>query len=408
MRNMGGQRQHLTQFAGPLKMPMQRNSLEKMLFSCKITNSVLTYLDRRGGDLEFLFDSQETPVELLRDPAGWFDADKMEAFLQLAENKFEQFSEEGALLTSVGHKAAELRAWGVLDSVLRMMQKPQDIFLQPKRLISYFVAPEPPLLLVSKNQESVEWEIPISTEQYPKVTEYLRAALESLPVYVGRSLCQVEWQGSRLKISWNEEQELLVAEEPRHLKPELVQTIVDELEQAQRDLEEKTKELGLVKQKLADFEKQISELSQTPKQPQACLNLDIKAEPVMTPVLQPQEAIEAFLYLPQETRTKLQRALNQVHRFNDYMVRSQQLVTLLIGQERMNPQVREAMKRTDWEFVRSEYPHLAKEIVNLIQDVQKKIVETTAPPLNPRSDNDQSNFRDHRPGDFRLEGPAHS
>lgn len=38
----------------------------------------------------------------------------------------------------VGHECHELRAWGVLDSVIKMMQKPQDLFLQPHRFLSLF------------------------------------------------------------------------------------------------------------------------------------------------------------------------------------------------------------------------------------------------------------------------------
>ena len=52
---------------------------------------------------------------------------------------------EESLITAVGHQCKDLRAWGVLDSVIKMMQKPQDLFLQPHRLLSYFVSPAPPV-----------------------------------------------------------------------------------------------------------------------------------------------------------------------------------------------------------------------------------------------------------------------
>ena len=43
-------------------------------------------------------------------------------------------------------------------------------------------------------------------------------------------------------------------------------------------------------------------------------------------------------------------------RLSDYMVRAQQLVTLLVGQDRMTSQVRTAMKKMDWERVQTQVP----------------------------------------------------
>src|SRR5947209_4908899 len=103
-----------------------------MLFSGKITNSFLVFLDRAGIDSERLYEVTSLPTEFLRDPSCWIAAPDVEQFLSAADKEFgSSFSE--SLPALVGHQCNELRAWGVLDSVIRMMSQPQDLFLQPQR-----------------------------------------------------------------------------------------------------------------------------------------------------------------------------------------------------------------------------------------------------------------------------------
>src|SRR5262245_31058551 len=59
-----------------------------VLVSCKITHSVMTYLDRRGEDLGELNDFCDWPTEFLRDPSSWLEADKMENLLKLIDQNY--------------------------------------------------------------------------------------------------------------------------------------------------------------------------------------------------------------------------------------------------------------------------------------------------------------------------------
>jgi len=59
-----------------------------VLFSCKITHSVITYLDKRGEDLEPLYEKCDWPAEFLHDPSSWLEADKMENLLRLIDETY--------------------------------------------------------------------------------------------------------------------------------------------------------------------------------------------------------------------------------------------------------------------------------------------------------------------------------
>jgi hypothetical protein len=164
-----------------------------MLFSGKITNSFLVFLDRSGLDIQSLFEQTDVSPEFLRDPSSWIPAHELERFLSAVDREYSSSFNE-SLPSLVGHQCSELRAWGVLDSVIRMMSQPQDLFLQPQRFISYFVSPAPPIADLVRQSESVSFDIPISDQEFPYVTEFLRGAMEVLPRYLGCQPAHVDWR----------------------------------------------------------------------------------------------------------------------------------------------------------------------------------------------------------------------
>lgn len=60
-------------------------------------------------------------------------------------------------------------------------------------------------------------------------------------------------------------------------------------------------------------------------------------------------------------------------RLSDYLVRSQQLVTLLVGQDRLNRQVQEAMRRVDWDYVKTQSSHVAQETADLLTHFEQEL-----------------------------------
>ena len=318
-----------------------------MLFSGKITNSFLVFLDRQGVDSEKIFELTDLSTEFLREPSCWIPAADVERFLGHCESEFGGLFAE-AMPTLVGHQCHTLRAWGVLDSVIKMMQKPQDLFLQPHRFLSYFISPAPPVGNVVRRDDSISFDLPISNQEFPCTTEFIRAALDVLPCYLGRNQAQAEWNATTIEISWSESQSDLLKDEDLspNYKPELVQNLMQALDESQRQIE--------------DLRTQLSTRDEHDR---------------------PQPIPATDTEFVQGLRTNLVRARGHMMRMSDYLVRSQQLITLLIGQDRLNRQVQEAMKRVDWDYVKTQSSQVAQETADLLtqfeRDVNARLRTTT-------------------------------
>jgi signal transduction histidine kinase len=378
-----------------------------VLFSCKITHSVISYLDRRGEDLGLLYEKCDWPMEFLRDPSSWLEADKMENLLRLIEGDFggrggqreapkrrmdgsvdaiEENLEDG-LIANAGRQCKDLRSWGVLDSVLRMVQTPKDLFAQPERFLSYFISPAPPIGELKRAADSVSFVLPVSEMQFPFVTAYLRSALEALPSYINKPMASVRWKESRVQISWSERQVSLFNEAQNtelSLHPELVRNILMNLESSQRELEEtkrallsKDQEIEKLKAAL-EIERPAAPYLASLAVPAAPLIADLSAEHATAP-LKAVSAVPAFDLnglargVEQELSPQVATILSELYRAGDYMARGCQLVTLLVGQGRSTPQVQEAMRRVDWPYVVQEGPRIIKRAIERLQVMQDTV-----------------------------------
>ncbi len=337
-----------------------------MLFSCKISNSILTHLGRSGEDLEGLYDHTDLPAEFLRDPSYWLEAEKMESLLTYFQQQYSHISETESLFTLVGHQTKDLRSWGVLDSVLRMFGSPQEIYSQPERFLSYFVSPAPPIGRLRRQGSVVQFDVPISSSQYPRVTEFLAAAMEALPLYGGKQMASVKWIESTVRIDWSEDQQSLLGQdyEARSLHPDLLKNILSDLERSQKQLEE-TRLLLLVR------DREISELKAEAEKIKTVASLQTLSTPSAGSPARDNELLSHWArVLNHEVMSPAQWTLNHIYRLNDYMARAQQLITILIGQGRHTPQVQEAMRRVDWAFVQGETPKVVRQAVGGIKRMQ--------------------------------------
>lgn len=294
------------------------------------------FLDRSGQDLERLYELTDVPTEFLRDSSCWIPAAEVEQFLSKIDKEYGPAFNE-SLSSIVGHQCNELRAWGVLDSVIRMMSQPQDLFLQPHRFISYFVSPAPPIAHLIREADMVSFDIPISDQEFPFVTEFLRAAMEVLPRYLNHQAASVVWKGNRLTINWSQSQGKFLEDEDLkpNFKPELVQSLMDALEESQRQLE--------------DLKRKLNQ------------NQQVQTVSEIDPEFQ------------QNMRAYVVKVRGHLMKLADYLVRSQQLVTLLVGQNRMDRQVQEAMRRVDWDYIKSQSSPVAQEIVDLLTDFEHEL-----------------------------------
>lgn len=320
-----------------------------MHFSCKISNAVIGYLESQGEDLSRLYEPSFPPMEVLRDPSAWMSAPDMELFLSSVLRQ--PWGEKNPLLIEAGHAGPQTRAWGVLDSVLRMMPRPQEIFQQPERFLSYFIAPEPPIENLQRDDRSVSFDLPLPAEQYPLVTGYLKAAFESLPVYVGQPLAQCGWEGIRLRVEWPEGQRTMFAEDPgRQVSPDLLRRVIADHQRLQRELEEKNLELQRkdldLQNARADFEK-IS-----------------GGKPLVA-----EASLSDLAFDDQVSGHEL---LQNMARLHDYMVRAQQLITLLAGMTKKEGAVKELWRRLDWDHVKVLYPKTIAESVLMVRALQSQ------------------------------------
>ncbi len=312
-------------------------------FSCKITNAILTHLESEKVDLSAYFSETEIPWELLRDTSYWMQAPDMEAFL-------ERLSLKNETLIKAGHRTPKNRVWGVLDSVLRMMPQPQEIFQQPEKFLSYFISPEPPIENLERQPSGLSFNIPLPAEQYPLVTSYLKAAFESLPTYVGQSYAQCEWSDIKLKIEWPSAQQSILTEEnsERNISPQLMQDVIRQLQQSSGELEEKNRELQRRNEELLRLANQNR-------------NENKKSREVV------QQDFSQFEFM----RKPVHQVAQNLSRLHDYMVRAHQLVTLLTAGQKQSPGIKQAFHRVDWEIVKDQYPQLILESLETLKKMNK-------------------------------------
>ena len=127
-----------------------------MQFSCKITSSVLNYLESIGEDVSPLLDITSVSPESLRDSSQWLVAPEVERFLELLLSLPLKKRDLG-LIEKIGHEVPYLRSWGILDSVLRMMPNSQEAFHKPERFLSYFIFPEPPVENIIRKENYISF-----------------------------------------------------------------------------------------------------------------------------------------------------------------------------------------------------------------------------------------------------------
>lgn len=299
--------------------------------------------------------------ELMRDPSGWIAAPEMEYFLEKVSGLYPAV--DGPLLAKVGHKQASLHSWGVLDSVLRMMTKTQEIFVQPQRFMSYFVSPEPPLENILRSEDGIRFDWPLPSDQYPHVTEYLKSALEALPTYLGQGIGQCLWSNISLELKWPIKSAAFFTEDVgRQISPQLLQKVVEELQTSQRDLEEKNRELQKKNEELISMS-QNSRL-QGHREPSLLTFDSLSSDP----------AVPGY---------KLKQNIARLH---DYLVRAQQLVTMITADNKTSPAVKEAMRRMDWDYVKASYPRAVAESIEMLRQLQNQAPIKAPVKSNPPED----------------------
>lgn len=320
-----------------------------MQVSSKVSYSVIVYCERQGLVLDSLFESLETPLELLEDPSCWLSLNKMEEFL-VSLAKHIQHHKPSSFLRAVGQQNFELQAWGVLDSVLKMVESPDDIFLQPERFLSYFLTPAPQLTVEREQGRSIR--VSLAHEPTaPLVHAYLLGAFEGLPCYTGRPMAQIEEQGSRqFELHWFDNQQSLFNEQEskrRQLHPEIVHSVIQSLKQ-----------------------QQVPTHGDGSPKPESQLETSEAFERMVS--LEVEKRMQEWLPRLENLDETVFKIKNDFFKMYDYFTRAQQIITLVTPSARQ-ASVREAMRRVDWEFVQNEFPRLVEGACDSILSIKDNL-----------------------------------
>ena len=307
-----------------------------MYFSCKLTSTLIKHFNQRGDDTSALIEELNIPAEFLNDPSSWVDSQQLESFLSRALKKFQL---DETALAEIAHRSTELKTWGVLDAVLRMLPRSDEVWAQPEKMLSHFVSPPPPVANVLRKDKSIAFDVPILSEQYPLSTFFLQCCFESIPCYNGRPLAHVKWESMRISIEWSHESTSLFDEkDPGYqVSPELMRQLVFDLENNQRELEEKNAKL-----------QRSNDLLQSQLQARGQIQR-MESPPVA-------EMMETDVF-----------SLRQhIGRITDYMVRAQQLVSICSSQEKNQKAMKEAMRKLDWDHVRQQFPKTVEDTYRIL------------------------------------------
>jgi hypothetical protein len=128
--------------------------------------------------------------------------------------------------------------------------------------------------------------------------------------------------------------------------------VVESLEKHQRELEEKNREL----------QERNEQLSRAQKEMEAQIAEKVQLEGLL------HEPLHRLDFMHESSVSILR---GNVSKLSDYMVRAQQLITMLVGQDRLKPAVKEAMRRIDWDRVKTQFPQTVKESRDILDQTQK-------------------------------------
>ena len=330
------------------KFILKREININMLFSSKVTHSVLKFLESNGLDSERLYSLINTPEEFLKDPSSWQPARNIEFFLAKSESLFkETIKSDQSFIQCVGHKCAQLKSWGVLDSVLKMIKHPSQFYAEPTNFLSYFISPTPSITQLQINTSSqfsfnLSFSLDFEINDYPHFVSYFIAVLEALPTYLNHNLAHVSWKNKHINITWKDHQTSFF--------PENKKILDQNFKNLNHPLESLTKDKKLITKQESSIQKTQSLLKQ--------LHLS-QNDPNIENQKNDLEQLDTWEKLTNQLVSKINpyilKSINNTQKLKDYFVRARQILTILIGQEKHRTYIKDSMKRMNWDFVTQEF-----------------------------------------------------
>ena len=337
-----------------------------MLLSSKITHSVLRFLESNGLDSERLYSVINTPEEFLKDPSSWQPARNIEFFLAKSESLFKETIEiksDRSFIQCVGHKCAQLKSWGVLDSVLKMIKHPKQFYVEPANFLSYFISPTPAItqLQITKSNRSsfnVTFSLDFKANNYPHFVSYFTAVLEALPTYLNYNLADVSWKDNGIKIIWKDHQTSFFSENQNPVHQTL-KDINDPLESLAKNQKTPTQKDHIIRKE-----------QHKPKQLILSQN-DSNTKNQKNDLEEPNTWEDLTHQLVSKINPYILQSINSTQKLKDYFVRARQILTILIGQEKHRSYIKDSMKRMNWDFVTREFSSTVEESMQSLLQVSE-------------------------------------
>ncbi|MGH1467616.1 MAG: hypothetical protein ACRBBP_01890 [Bdellovibrionales bacterium] len=295
----------------------------------KITNSVCMQLETQGVLVGDYLEQAGLSAHKALDSEMWIPAEKVELFLDLISKDYPEFYPKEIALNAI-----DIRGWGLLDQVLRILQSPAEIYEHPQRFLSYFIRPSLDFEWVNRATEASSFKVSLSTDEMPLVADYLAGALEVVSKYVGADSSVVTWSGNLVSIDWSKKQDSFFEEkkEPVNFKPEIYKEAVEIIQRQQSEI----------------------------------LDFKLKAENFSAPDFDSQKIVEDLKVL------------------SDYFLRSRQLVSLLKAESGKKKWFKEALKRLNWDELQGLHSQKVEDIKSRLIDQQ--VVSKT---ITPSEDGEQ-------------------
>lgn len=284
--------------------------------SAKITKSVYMHLEGSGVVAGDYLEQSGLSAHMALDSEMWLPSEKVELFLDLVSRDFPDFYPKEAALN-----ANELRSWGLLDQVLRIMQSPSEIYEHPQKFLSYFIRPNLNFEWLERKDKISNFKISLSTDEMPLVTDYLTGALEVVAKYAGGGSSHVSWVDQSISIDWSKKQDSFfeAQEEPVNFKPEIYKEAVAIIQKQQTEI--------------TAFKAAME--SNTGGE---CLDVDVVA------------------------------LLEDLKVLSDYFLRSRQLISLLKAESGKKKWFKEAVKRLNWDELQGLHTQKIEEIKAKLTD----------------------------------------
>jgi hypothetical protein len=383
--------------------------------SCKLSFTLISFAEQQGLDPAELFFDYPIPENWLTDPGQWITPAELDQFILqflgwYQSKSGKSISQPLEFLREVGRSSSELRSWGILDSVLRLMPDVFEVLERPQVFLGHFLSPAPEVQLLLKSPEEIRWRGSSCLPQYPRIQSLLWGSLEALPTFMGLQAWQLNgWSPDGVWVfpRCGARDSLAMAEaplsgltpagrldipgaEPSDKASELSSSAApsargkSSVSTTERDFGPRALVDAVMKEVVQSNEealmtslslsrelfREMVAVIEQPKKPRKRKNQGMEVATLSPPELNWALAPISEESIPEFQRNEVPQRLQQnLNRMLDFFVRASQLVTLLAKQNPGQAQV--WMKRLGWTQVQQRFPDLVEESMAWVREWAK-------------------------------------